>query len=129
MERCCRGQQTILVVDDEPSLQVVLEQMLTQAGYRVLVAANGEEALKLHQEEGSAVSLVLLDMMMPDMCGTECLESLLERDPCLKIIICTGRAEGGEVNEALEKGAAVCLEKPITMAQLESAVRCALAGG
>ncbi len=65
------NRQYVLVVDDEPHMRRVLEIMLNQAGYKVFVAGNGREALKVIRE--SPVDLVITDLRMPEMDGIELL--------------------------------------------------------
>lgn len=123
MEPLSSEKQTILVIDDEDSLRMVIGQMLGNAGYRVLTAETGEEALDLYQQEADSICAVVMDLMLPDMYGTQCLQSLLKTNPQAKVIVCSGYAGVGETEAILEKGAKACLAKPITLDQLASAVR------
>ena len=84
------GTETILVVDDEQSVRVMIERMLSRVGYKLLTACNGKEALDLYKQEGANISLVILDLMMPKMGGQKCVEELLKIDPQAKILIATG---------------------------------------
>lgn len=118
--------ETILLVDDEFSLREVMGYMLSQEGYRVLEAETGEEAIEIYQRKADLISLVVLDLMLPDMYGTDCLQSLLERNPRAKVIVCSGNAGETETQEALDRGAKICLEKPVSMDALASAIRAAI---
>jgi PAS domain S-box-containing protein len=81
---------TILLVDDEPSVRNVVTRMLDKAGFSVLSAGSGQEALEMFRKDPGAVSCVLLDMTMPRMSGTRCLENLRKMDPKVKVIISSG---------------------------------------
>ena len=65
------GAETILIAEDDPLVRTALVRVLTEAGYVVLAAADGEEAVKVFANNADAISLVLLDMMMPKMNGRE----------------------------------------------------------
>ena len=75
------GTETVLLVDDEDLVSDLGARILTKHGYTVLKAANGREALDLFKKERSQISLVILDLIMPEMGGTECLKELLKIDP------------------------------------------------
>jgi PAS domain S-box-containing protein len=108
--RAPRG-QTLLVVDDEAAVRNVITRMLTQYGYRVLVAENASEARSVLAAHAAEVQLVLLDQSMPHESGPEALPSLqrLSRAP---IVLFTGGAT------ELPPGAAALLEKPASAADL-----------
>ena len=112
--------KTILVVDDDTDLRETVAQALTDDGYDVQMAANGEDALtKLSSMTTDEPSLVLLDLTMPVMTGTELLGVLLSqgRLPNLPIIVFSSRA-----NEAEGLGARRLMRKPVTLATLLSTV-------
>jgi PAS domain S-box-containing protein len=104
--------QTILVVDDEPSVRLVLRATLERAGYQVLPAANGREAIDLYkaQPQGS-VAAVLIDMMMPVMGGLPAMQELVKINPSVRIIAASGipdnevsaKAVGNQVRQFLAK--------------------------
>ncbi len=118
--------QTILLVDDELSLREVMKYMLAQAGYQVLVAENGKRALEIYQQQTDAISVVVMDLMLPDMYGTDCLQGILATNPQAKVIVCSGFAGTTETEEVLAKGAKACLEKPFTTDELASVIRVAI---
>lgn len=112
--------QRILVVDDEPLLTRLLEQMLRHAGFEVAVASNGREALSLLRAQ--PFELVLSDVMMPVMDGPALLAAIqAERDPP-PVIFLTGY--GDKSDPALRaSGARQVLGKPVSAATLLSAIR------
>ncbi len=82
--------ETILVVDDEPGIREVASRTLRGAGYQVLTAADGDEALRLYRERGREVAAVVLDLMMPGKTGLEVLRELLAIDPRAQVILSSG---------------------------------------
>jgi two-component system cell cycle sensor histidine kinase/response regulator CckA len=71
-----RGHETILLVEDEPAVRQLFASALTRAGYRVHEARNGQEALKVFEQVGSSIDLLLTDMRMPYMGGAELAQRL-----------------------------------------------------
>ncbi len=86
------GKETILFVDDEESLLKLGKEVLCRYGYKVITAENGKKALEIYQRE--KVDLVILDLIMPEMDGKECLKRLSEIDPDIKVILSTGYSIG-----------------------------------
>ena len=86
--------ETILLVDDEELVRDLGKRILERSGYTVLTAANGKEALDLYNREMGKISLVILDLIMPEMGGKQCLEELLKIDPKARVLIAKrGRSE------------------------------------
>ncbi len=79
-----------LVVDDEESVRDVAANILQEEGYEVLTADNGEEAVKICQEEGGNLAVVILDLTMPVMSGRDALVQMRDEYPDLPVIICSG---------------------------------------
>jgi PAS domain S-box-containing protein len=88
-----RGRGVILVVDDEQMVGNMAQTALTRAGYEILRAANGAEALSVFARNASRISLVLLDLVMPVMSGAEVLPHLLTMKPELPVIVSSGHRE------------------------------------
>jgi len=86
------GEETILVVEDEPMVRALVVGVLTKAGYRVLDAPGGSEALQLFDEHGDEVSLVLSDVVMPHIDGPELVRRLRERRDDLPVLFTSGYA-------------------------------------
>lgn len=121
VEKAKGGNEKILVVDDDPMQRKVATKLLKRLGYRVHSAPNGEQAvtyLKKHRQE-----LLLLDMVMDGIDGTETYRQILEIQPKQKAIILSGYAKSHRVEEALRLGAGALVMKPITLKALASAVR------
>jgi PAS domain S-box-containing protein len=117
------GNETVLLVDDEDSIREVAEQFLTQAGYKVLTATNGREALEVYRSKQDSIALILLDLIMPGLGGKQCLEELLEMNPTVKVIIASGYSVNGHTKDAIECGAKGFVSKPYGMRDLLTIVR------
>ncbi|PLY01892.1 MAG: diguanylate cyclase response regulator [Desulfuromonas sp.] len=107
-ETTCR----ILVVDDEQSLRIILSQVLTDDGYDVTVAASGEEALELFQQ--NPFPIVFTDIVMGDLNGLELLQKIKEIQPQTQVIVITSHASLDTAITALRAGAYDYLVKPFS---------------
>ena len=112
------GSETILLVDDEELIRDVGSKILTKAGYKVITASNGKEAVEVYKQRKDEVSLVILDLIMPEMGGKQCLETLLEFDPSAKVIIASGYFPSEETKAVLASGAEGFINKPYNISQL-----------
>ncbi len=81
------GGETILLVDDVASMRLFGQRRLEMAGYSVLTAEDGVDALKLYREEKNRIDMILLDLIMPNMGGERCLQELLQIDPGVKVVL------------------------------------------
>ena len=90
------GTKTILLVNDQDFVWDLAEKLLTRAGYTVLTASSGPAAFVVPLREGKRISLVILDLIMPEMGGEKCLEEILGLNPDAKIIISSGAAVEGK---------------------------------
>jgi two-component system, cell cycle sensor histidine kinase and response regulator CckA len=117
------GTETILLVDDEDFVRDLGTRFLTRVGYTVLNAASGPEAVQLYLKEGERISLVILDLIMPEMGGDKCLEEILAINQDAKIIISSGAAVQGKKKETLESGAKGFVSKPFQLREMLKTVR------
>jgi two-component system cell cycle sensor histidine kinase/response regulator CckA len=118
--------ETVLVVDDEAALRAVLRRALSSAGYTVLLAADGEEALRLCEAQGERIRLVLTDVMMPRMSGRVLADHLAELRPDLPVVFMSGYTNDLLAPvEVLEKR---FVNKPFSIPSLIAIVRAALEG-
>jgi two-component system, cell cycle sensor histidine kinase and response regulator CckA len=120
------GNETILVVDDEPDIRELTRESLEMLGYGVQCVANGEDALQAYQAHGSSIDLVLLDLNMPGMGGYKCLKELLRIDPEVKVVIASGYTANNQGKHALSAGARGFIGKPYLFKDLAAGVRKAL---
>ncbi len=117
------GSETILLVDDEISIRDLGTRMLERSGYQVITAANGKEALSLYKKEADTISLVIMDLIMPEMGGYQCLEELLKIAPLVKVIIASGHYGEGATGETVEMKVRGFIKKPYDMKQVLQMVR------
>jgi signal transduction histidine kinase/ActR/RegA family two-component response regulator len=119
-----RGDQSILIVDDEELLLTMGEMVLTSYGYDVMTAANGRAALDLLEKEGTpSVDLVITDLVMPHMDGYALIENLKKHKPDLRIICCSGNFRPSNKELGI-----TYLQKPFDSMDLIRAVRKVLKG-
>lgn len=117
-------QETVLVVEDDPTLRLGLRTALRSAGYAVVVAATGTEGLQCALSERPA--LVLLDVMLPGMNGFEVCRELRDRDAELPIIMLTAKGEEEDKVRGLRLGADDYVVKPFGLSELLARVDAAL---
>jgi DNA-binding response OmpR family regulator len=110
----------ILVVDDEPEVRKLMEHFLTGRGYEVRLAENGR--LGLAALDTFAPDLVLLDVHMPELDGTETLRRLAERSPGLPVIMVTVNDDVETTSRLIQLGAADYVPKPFNLDYLEQAI-------
>jgi nitrogen-specific signal transduction histidine kinase/CheY-like chemotaxis protein len=114
-------QELILIVDDEASIRISMQRMLEAHNYRVLAAANGEEALKHLVFHRDRIKLVFTDLMMPGMNGLELIRALRHLEPHMKIIAASGLHDRERQEELAGLGIHEMLAKPFTpLAALEA---------
>ena len=89
------------MVEDEGLVSDVTKRILELGGYKVLTAANGKQALDVYSSKRDKISLVILDLIMPEMGGKVCLEKLLEIDPNVKILVSSGYCREGMTKEVI----------------------------
>jgi len=117
------GERSILVVEDEEGVRLVVQVALERAGYRVTTAANGQEASRLLA--AGEFALVLTDVLMPDKDGIEVINELRQQHPDLPIIAMSGGGRlprDGYLTVALRLGAHAILQKPFTIDELVAVV-------
>ena len=106
--------ETILVIDDEPSVLTITQQTLEAFGYRVLVARDGAEGVALYAQHREIIAAVLTDMVMPIMDGPATISALMHITPAIKIIAASGLEANGRVAKASGSGVKHFLPKPYT---------------
>lgn len=117
------GHETILLADDESAVRNLGEKILRRFGYSVLVANNGREGLQTYMREWQKISLVILDLIMPEMSGAECLREILNFNPSAKVIIASGYASNGQIDDAVQQGAKASMRKPYETREMLELVR------
>jgi two-component system, cell cycle sensor histidine kinase and response regulator CckA len=122
------GTETILLVDDEVLIRDLGERILNRVGYTVITASNGKEALEIYRKKQSRIGLVILDLIMPEMGGKQCLEEMLKICPQAKVLIASGYRANGPAKEAVGAGAKGFVTKPYDMNRMIQTVRDVLDG-
>ncbi len=125
-EEIVTGSGGILLVDDEEMLRTVGRDLLEELGYTVYLAENGQEALEVFAAHRDKLSLVMLDMIMPKMGGTETFLHLREQAPELKVLFCSGFSHDDTGDELIGLGARGFIHKPYNRSALSRAVAEAL---
>jgi CheY-like chemotaxis protein len=122
-----RGQgEWILVVEDNDATRASVSEILTNLGYRVLQASEGKEALEVFAQQAGKIDLILSDLVMPGMGGSELVRHLKAVAPEQRVLLMTGYPLGS-TRELLESGTVHWLQKPLSGSKLARAVREALA--
>ncbi len=118
---------TVLVAEDEPAVRGLVVAGLERAGYAVLGAAEGNEALALAQRHEGPIALLLTDVVMPGMSGRALAERLTAERPGLPVLYTSGYPAGALGSEDVSAPGAGFLQKPFTLAELTAAVASAIA--
>ena len=122
-----RAKPTILVVDDESMALVLVKRLLGEAGYQVVTAQSGFEALDLFRRQPQAFHLVLLDLTMPFMDGEETFHRLREIRANIPVILCTGFIQRDRLDRLMKDGIVGFLRKPLAPDEIVEHVRSVLA--
>ena len=117
------GTGTILVVDDEEHIVKVCARLLQKSGYEVLTAAGGKQAVELVRQHGAKISVVVLDMTMPEMSGRQTYEAMRKIMPGIKVLLCSGCSMEGHAQALLDSGCNGFIQKPFEAADLAAKVR------
>jgi CheY-like chemotaxis protein len=120
--------ETILVVEDDRAVRTLVCGALTAAGYNIMEAGNGEEALAMCESRSGPLDLVLSDMVMPKMSGRELARRIAEKRPELRFLFMSGYTHDILSTEERSRPEMVILEKPFSRGDLARAVRTALDG-
>lgn len=123
-----RGNETLLVVDDEAMFRRITGRIMGGLGYTVLEATSGEQALALLRAGEKQADLVLLDMVMPNTGGAETFAMIKREFPDLPVIICTGFSIDYQCQKALDEGARDFIQKPFDPNALALKIRAVLDG-
>jgi len=111
---------TVLLVDDDALVRKSSARMLRKLGYEVLAVASGEEALREYKKSGEDIDVVMVDLIMPGMDGTEVLKELKQMNPDVRVVVCSGYPGGESTTRGL--GCAGYAAKPFSLESLSSAL-------
>jgi CheY-like chemotaxis protein len=110
-------------VEDNTSVLDFSSKMLRNLGYRVLTASNGEEALRISQEHDGEIRLLLTDVILPGMNGRQIANMLVERNPSLKVLYCSGYTEDTIVHHGVLEPHIHFISKPFSIPALSQKIR------
>jgi PAS domain S-box-containing protein len=117
------GTETILLVEDEDAVRSVIFMALRQAGYTVLEASRGREAIRIAAEHREQIHLLITDVIMPEMGGRQLVEHLVATRPNLKVLYLSGHTDDAVVRHGVSEADVAFLQKPFTITALTSKVR------
>jgi len=118
-----KGEESILLVDDEDINIEVMKEILEMLGYQVFAAGNGMEALRIYREQGETIDLVILDMIMPDISGGDVFDMLREMNSKVRVILSTGYSLKGQASDIMGRGCRAFIQKPFRIEELSQKVR------
>jgi len=117
------GNETLLLVEDEELVRDLGREILADFGYEVIVAENGKSALDIYQEQKDRISLVILDLIMPEMDGRRCLKEILQMDRSARVLIASGYFEDITFDDEILSTAKGFILKPYDIRTLLQTVR------
>jgi CheY-like chemotaxis protein len=123
MDKLISGTETLMLVDDEQVVLDVGRAMLAKLGYQVLTATSGTAAVELYRAKQDAIALVILDMIMPGMSGSQTFDALKAINPDIRVLLSSGYSIDGEATTILENGCRGFIQKPFGLEQLACKVR------
>ena len=128
-EKLIRGKETILLVDDEEMVVDIGKEILEKLGYTVIPASGGSEATEKLKQYKNRIDLVILDMIMPDMSGSETFDNLKKIDPDIKVLLSSGYSIDGQASKILNRGCNGFVQKPFNLKQISTKIREILSEG
>jgi two-component system, cell cycle sensor histidine kinase and response regulator CckA len=123
-----KGWETILLVEDDKTVRYLTKRLLERAGYKVISAGHGGEALYLAAQHKGDIHLIVTDVVMPEMGGTMLVEKLAERHSSIKAVLMSGYSDQNVVHFAEKRPGVVFLSKPFSYEELTLKVRRVLDG-
>jgi two-component system, cell cycle sensor histidine kinase and response regulator CckA len=114
----CKGFETILLVEDEPAVLDLTRRLLEKLGYRVLPAVSPSEAIRLAEEHGEEISLLMTDVIMPEMNGRELSRRLLSLNPKIGRLFMSGYTANIIAHHGVLEGGINFIQKPFTLGDL-----------
>jgi len=123
-----KGNETVLVVEDDPSIRMLAETYLGKLGYRVILAHDGQDAVEKFKAYGDEIAVTLMDMVMPKKSGKEAFEEIRYFKPGAKVIFMSGYSPDLLKNRGILESGEEVIIKPVQPLELARKVRCLLDG-
>ena len=123
VEKTIKGRETILLVDDEEMVADVGQKMLQKLGYRVVLAKSGRKAVEIFKRLQQRIDLVILDMIMPDMGGSETFDQLKTIAPDVKVLLSSGYSIDGQASQIMKRGCSGFIQKPFNLKHFSRKIR------
>ena len=120
------NRELILLVDDETEIAELASEMLAEEGYKIVLAKDGFEALRIYQQIGGHIGLVVLDFFLPVMDGDAVFDELRALNPNINVVLSSGFAEQSKIGAMLAQGLRGFIPKPYTREKLLEQVRSTL---
>ena len=120
------ARELVLIVDDEPEIAEFASTILAEEGYKVIIARDGFEALKIFQQLHREIGLIILDFFLPVMDGDAVFEELKAINPGVDVVLSSGFAEQNKIGAMLAQGLRGFIPKPYTREKLLGQVRSTL---
>jgi len=117
-----KHQPTVLLVEDDEVTRDAMTAILVHEGYLVLTAGSGHDAMEVLRTPLSSIDVVLLDIHLPDINGTDLCARVRDIQPEVPVIVCSGEAEPAEVAQLLELGVRRYFQKPMAIDELLATV-------
>ena len=123
------GGGTVLMIEDDPGVVDINRTWLNRLGYEVIVAATAAQAIQIICRSDKIFDVVLLDLVLPDMSGAAVFPLIRQHLPSAKGVICSGYGLDGTTQELLDSGAAAFIQKPYTLANIQTIIRQVMGDG
>ncbi|MEO8350165.1 MAG: response regulator [Chthoniobacteraceae bacterium] len=118
--------ELVMIVDDEDFVIVLAERVLADAGYRVITARDGFEAIEFYRKRKDEIALVILDFTMPVMDGADVFKELQEINPKVPVVLSSGFTEQDQLRNMLSRGLLGFIPKPYNQQKLLTQIRATL---
>ena len=118
-----KGSGTILLIDDEKMILDVGRELLEELGYTVLSAMSGQKAIDIFQKNRDKIDMIIMDMIMPGLSGSDTFDRMKEINPDTKILLSSGYSIDGQATNILQRGCEGFIQKPFNMNQLADRIQ------
>ncbi len=127
-KKALQGKETILIIDDEKPVLEVASEMLKAIGYMTIKAESGRQGLEIYKQDRDRIDLVILDMIMPEMSGSDVFDRLREINPQAAVLLASGYSIDGNATEILNRGCNGFIQKPFGLENLSEKISSILKG-